>query len=64
MFGETYNDAWKDNWGFVPYSKEDLDHYAQELQLVFDRNWFMVAENARGRDRGRVDHGARTSTRC
>jgi GNAT superfamily N-acetyltransferase len=43
-FGEIYNEAWKENWGFVPYSKEDLDHYAQELQLVFDRNWFMVAE--------------------
>ena len=48
VFGETYNAAWADNWGFVPYSKEDLDHYAQELQLVFDRNWFMVAENAEG----------------
>jgi hypothetical protein len=44
VFGEVYNDAWKRNWGFVPYSKTDLDHYAQELQLVFDRNWFMVAE--------------------
>jgi len=44
LFGETYNEAWKDNWGFVPYTKETLDHYAQELQLVFDRHWFMVAE--------------------
>ena len=44
VFGEVYNDAWKDNWGFTPYTKEDLDTYAQELQLAFDRNWFMVAE--------------------
>jgi GNAT superfamily N-acetyltransferase len=44
LFGETYNEAWKDNWGFVPYTKETLDHYAQELQLVFDKDWFMVAE--------------------
>ena len=44
LFGETYNAAWKDNFGFVPYSKRDLDHYAQELQLVFDRDWFMIAE--------------------
>jgi GNAT superfamily N-acetyltransferase len=44
VFAEIYNKAWSGNWGFVPYSKEDLDHYAQELQLVFDRNWFMVAE--------------------
>jgi GNAT superfamily N-acetyltransferase len=46
VFGEIYNDAWKRNWGFVPYSKPDLDHYAQELQLVFSRDWFMVAEHA------------------
>jgi len=45
-FAEIYNQAWSRNWGFVPYSKKDLDHYAQELQLVFDRNWFMVAERA------------------
>jgi GNAT superfamily N-acetyltransferase len=43
-FAEVYNEAWSRNWGFVPYSKADLDHYAQELQLVFDPNWFMVAE--------------------
>jgi hypothetical protein len=44
VFGEVYNAAWKRNWGFVPYSDADLAHYAEELQLVFDRNWFMVAE--------------------
>jgi hypothetical protein len=44
LFGEIYNEAWSRNWGFVPYSKEDLDYYAQELQLVFAREWFMVAE--------------------
>ena len=44
LFGETYNEAWKDNWGFVPYSEEDLKHYGQELQVVYDPNWFMVAE--------------------
>jgi GNAT superfamily N-acetyltransferase len=43
-FAEVYNAAWQRNWGFVPYSKEDLDAYTQELQLVFDPNWFMVAE--------------------
>jgi GNAT superfamily N-acetyltransferase len=44
VFGATYNEAWRDNWGFVPYSSDDLDHYARELQLVFDPHWFMVAE--------------------
>jgi GNAT superfamily N-acetyltransferase len=49
VFREIYNDAWKRNWGFVPYSKEDIDAYAQELHLVFDPAWFMVAETAEGK---------------
>jgi GNAT superfamily N-acetyltransferase len=44
LFAEIYNRAWRRNWGFVPYGPADLDAYAQELQLVYDRNWFMVAE--------------------
>ena len=47
-FADVYNQAWSENWGFSPYSKEDLDHYAQELQLVFNPNWFMVAETKEG----------------
>jgi len=43
VFGEVYNAAWKDNWGFVPWDDVDLKHYAEGLQLVFDRNWFMIA---------------------
>ncbi len=44
-FQKVYNAAWSGNWGFVPYSKEDLDAYAIDLQLAYDRDWFMVAEN-------------------
>jgi GNAT superfamily N-acetyltransferase len=51
-FAEIYNEAWSRNWGFVPYSKADLDAYAQELQLVYDRDWFMVAEDASGKTVG------------
>ncbi|MDA0182566.1 hypothetical protein OJ997_19810 [Solirubrobacter phytolaccae] len=47
-FAAVYNEAWSDNWGFVPYTKPDLDAYAQEHQLVFDRNWYMVAETEEG----------------
>jgi GNAT superfamily N-acetyltransferase len=43
-FAEVYNSAWSENWGFVPYSKEDLDAYALDLQLVYSHEWFMVAE--------------------
>jgi hypothetical protein len=47
-FAEVYNSAWSDNWGFAPYGKADLDQYASEMQLVFDSDWFMVAETAEG----------------
>jgi GNAT superfamily N-acetyltransferase len=43
-FAEIYNAAWARNWGFVPYSKEDLDAYTMDMHLVFSRDWFMVAE--------------------
>jgi GNAT superfamily N-acetyltransferase len=41
---EVYHAAWHDHWGFVPYSKADLDAAALELHLVFDPRWAMVAE--------------------
>jgi GNAT superfamily N-acetyltransferase len=43
-FAKVYNAAWSQNWGFVPYSKADLDAYALDLQLVYARDWFMIAE--------------------
>jgi GNAT superfamily N-acetyltransferase len=47
-FAEVYNSAWSENWGFVPFGKADLDAYTQELHLVFDPHWFMVAETHDG----------------
>jgi GNAT superfamily N-acetyltransferase len=43
-FAKVYNAAWSQNWGFVPYSKADLDAYTIDMQLVYSRDWFMVAE--------------------
>jgi GNAT superfamily N-acetyltransferase len=43
-FAKVYNAAWSQNWGFVPYSKQDLDGMALDYQLIYDREWFMVAE--------------------
>ena len=57
-FAEVYNSAWSENWGFSPYSKADLDAYTQEMHLVFDPHWFMVAETAEGETVGGRDHGA------
>ncbi len=43
-FAKIYNAAWSRNWGFVPYSKADLDAFAIDMQLVYSREWFMIAE--------------------
>ena len=43
-FAKVYNAAWSHNWGFVPYSKADLDQYTIDMQFVFSRDWFMIAE--------------------
>lgn len=44
VFAEIYNRAWRKNWGFVPYDEHDLDQYALEMQFVYARDWFVVAE--------------------
>jgi hypothetical protein len=44
VFAEIYNRAWRRNFGFVPFDKADVDQYALELQTVYAREWFMVAE--------------------
>ena len=32
---EIYNDAWKENWGFVPFTEKEFEFMAKELkQLV------------------------------
>jgi GNAT superfamily N-acetyltransferase len=43
-FAAIYNEAWSNNWGFVPYDEKDIDQYALEMQIVYERDWFMVAE--------------------
>jgi GNAT superfamily N-acetyltransferase len=43
-FMEIYNAAWERNWGFVPLTDAEIEHYASELKPVLDENWAMVAE--------------------
>ena len=47
-----------------PYSKKDLDAYAQELQLVFDQQLVHGRRDRRRRDRRRSRSPCPTSTRC
>ena len=44
-FAKVYNAAWSRNWGFVPLDEGDLDEMHVNYQLIFDGDWFMIAEN-------------------
>jgi hypothetical protein len=44
LFMEVYNSAWQRNWGFVPLTDHELDHYAKELRPVLEEKWALVAE--------------------
>ena len=47
-FMEIYNAAWERNWGFVPLTEAEIEHYASELKPLLDEDWAMVAETADG----------------
>ena len=52
---EIFNDAWSGNWGFVPFSRAEIDVTGGGTQAVFpQRVWpFSAGEwQARRRDRG------------
>jgi hypothetical protein len=33
---EIFNDAWNDNWGFVPFTEAEVDALAHDLRLLID----------------------------
>ena len=43
-FTEVYNEAWADNWGFVPPTDAEIEFHAKLLKQVIDENWAFVAE--------------------
>jgi GNAT superfamily N-acetyltransferase len=47
-FMEIYNASWERNWGFVPLTAAEIEHYASELKPILDENWAMVAETREG----------------
>jgi len=42
LLTDIFNDAWRDNWGFVPLTPEEIDHMARQMKpLVHERLvWF------------------------
>ena len=43
-FHEVYNSAWVKNWGFVPLTDVEIEHYAKELKPILSEDWGLVAE--------------------
>lgn len=47
-FMGVYNEAWGDNWGFVPVTEAEADFQAKNLKQVLDERWTMIAEREDG----------------
>jgi GNAT superfamily N-acetyltransferase len=45
-FMDVYNEAWGDNWGFVPVTDEEVEFQAKNLKQVIDEDWAFIAEKA------------------
>ena len=43
-FSAVYNDAWADNWGFVPATDAEIEFHAKTLKQVLDEDWAYIAE--------------------
>ncbi len=41
---DIFNDAWKDNWGFVPTTESEVSKAAKDLALVIDEDMAFIAE--------------------
>jgi ribosomal protein S18 acetylase RimI-like enzyme len=41
---EIYNDAWKENWGFVPFTEKEFEFMAKELQQLVVPEFTLIAE--------------------
>ncbi len=41
---DVYNDAWSDNWGFVPLTEDELSQMAQDMKLVIEPELSFITE--------------------
>jgi GNAT superfamily N-acetyltransferase len=43
-FMDVYNEAWGENWGFVPISEDEVAFAAKNLKQVLEERWTWIAE--------------------
>lgn len=41
---DIFNDAWSENWGFIPIGPEELDHMAKSMKLLIDERLLWIVE--------------------
>lgn len=41
---KIYNQAWDKNWGFVPMTDEEFDYLANDMKLIMDKDFLLIAE--------------------
>ena len=41
---EVYNNAWQENWGFVPMTEDEFKHVAKNLKPIADEDFILFAE--------------------
>jgi GNAT superfamily N-acetyltransferase len=40
----VFNEAWKNNWGFVPFTQAEAEHMAKEMRPIIDPQMTLIAE--------------------
>lgn len=43
---DIFNDAWRDNWGFVPFTEAEIRHLAKSLRPLVGPEWICIGEVA------------------
>ncbi|MBC7886149.1 MAG: GNAT family N-acetyltransferase [Saprospiraceae bacterium] len=41
---KIYNDAWEENWGFVPFTDDEFEYLKNDLKMLLDPNFAYIAE--------------------
>jgi GNAT superfamily N-acetyltransferase len=41
---DIFNDAWSENWGFVPFTQNEFNELAKALSFLLDDDWVQIAE--------------------
>jgi GNAT superfamily N-acetyltransferase len=44
MMRDIFNEAWEENWGFIPFTEEEFEELGKNLRFLVDADLIQVAE--------------------